>query len=182
MMIHAFFFSSDMLRSVVTEGTGSPAQRLERAVVGKTGTSNDTRDAWFIGYSPTVVAGVWVGFDDQRSLGKRETGTRAALPIWIGVMEAADQTPKETDFAMPSGVIVAQIDPASGLLAYPGQEDAIDEVFLTGTVPAEVARPPDVADPNLFLMEQYEEEADRDSPVDTETPREDRVLGGMAAP
>lgn len=176
------YLMTNMLRSVVTEGTGIPAQRLERAVVGKTGTSNNTRDAWFIGYSPTVVAGVWVGFDDQRSLGKRETGTRAALPIWIGVMEAADRTPKETDFAMPSGVIVAQIDPASGLLAYPGQEDAIDEVFLTGTVPTEVARPPDVADPNLFFMEQYEEEGDDASQEGAETPREERVLGGMAAP
>ena len=176
------YVMTSMLRSVVTEGTGAPAQRLGRAVVGKTGTSNDTRDAWFIGYSPTVVAGVWVGFDDQRSLGKRETGTRAALPIWIGVMEAADQTPKETDFAMPSGVIAARVDPASGLLAYPGQADAIDEVFLSGTAPVEVARPPDVADPNLFLMEQYEEEGDGASPEGAKLPREERVLGGMAAP
>ena len=176
------YLMTSMLRSVVTEGTGAPAQRLERPVVGKTGTSNDTRDAWFIGYSPTVVAGVWVGFDDQRSLGKRETGTRAALPVWIGIMEAADQTPKDTDFAMPSGVIMAQIDPASGLLAYPGQEDAIEEVFLTGTAPTDVARPPDVADPNLFLMEQYEEEGDSASPEDARAPREERVLGGMAAP
>jgi penicillin-binding protein 1A len=176
------YVMTNMLRSVVTEGTGAPAQRLERPVAGKTGTSNDTRDAWFMGYSPTVVAGVWVGFDDQRSLGRRETGTRAALPIWISVMEFADQTPKETDFAMPSGVITARIDPESGLLAYPGQEDAIDEVFLSGTTPIEVARPPDVADPNLFLMEQYEEEGENASNRGTRSPREERVLGGMAAP
>ena len=173
---------TDMLRSVVTEGTGTPAQRLERAVVGKTGTSNEARDAWFVGYSPSVVAGVWIGFDDQRSLGRRETGTRTALPVWIELMEAADQTPKETTFAMPSGVIEARIDPASGLLGYPGQEDAIDEVFLTGTAPVDVARPPDVADPNLFLMEQFDEEGDSASRRGDRPPREERVLGGMAAP
>jgi penicillin-binding protein 1A len=176
------YVMTSMLRSVVTEGTGIPAQRLERAVVGKTGTSNEARDAWFVGYSPSVVAGVWVGFDDQRSLGKRETGTRTALPIWIDVMEAADKTPKETDFAMPSGVIVARIDPASGLLAYEGQEDAFEEVFLSGTAPVEVARPPDVADPNLFLMEQFDEEGGSASTETPSIPREERVLGGVAAP
>ena len=176
------YVMTSMLRSVVTEGTGVPAQRLERAVVGKTGTSNEARDAWFVGYSPSVVAGVWVGFDDQRSLGKRETGTRTALPIWIDVMNAADKTPKETNFAMPSGVIIAQIDPASGLLAYPGQEDAVDEVFLSGTVPVDVARPPDVADPNLFLMEQFDEEGESTSTEGSRVPREERALGGMAAP
>jgi penicillin-binding protein 1A len=173
---------TSMLRSVVTEGTGTPAQRLERAVVGKTGTSNEARDAWFVGYSPSVVAGVWVGFDDQRSLGKRETGTRTALPVWIDVMAAADQTPKETNFAMPSGVIRARIDPASGLLAYDGQQDAFEEVFLSGTAPTEVARSPDVADPNLFLMEQFDEEGDSGSTESPRPAREDRVLGGVAPP
>ena len=176
------YVMTSMLRSVVTEGTGSPAQRLERAVVGKTGTSNEARDAWFVGYSPSIVAGVWVGFDDQRSLGKRETGTRTALPIWIDVMAAADQSPKETNFAMPSGVIRARIDPASGLLAYEGQEDALDEVFLVGTAPTEVARSPDVADPNLFLMEQFDEEGESASTQAPRPAREDRVLGGVAPP
>jgi penicillin-binding protein 1A len=176
------YVMTNMLRSVVTEGTGTPAQRLERPVVGKTGTSNEARDAWFVGYSPSVVAGVWVGFDDQRSLGRRETGTRTALPIWISTMEAADQTPKETDFAMPSGVITARIDPASGLLAYEGQEDAIDEVFLSGTAPVEVARPPDVADPNLFLMEEFEEEGGSAALNAAPPSPEEQVLGGGAAP
>lgn len=173
---------TSMLRSVVTEGTGAPAQRLERPVAGKTGTSNEARDAWFVGYSPTVVTGVWVGFDDQRSLGRRESGTRTALPIWIDVMEAADKTPKETDFAMPSGVIVARIDPASGLLAYEGQEDALSEVFLSGTAPVDVARSPDVADPNSFLMEQFDEEGGGDSIESAPRSREERVLGGVAPP
>ena len=172
------YVMTSMLRSVVTSGTGTPALRLERAVGGKTGTSNEARDAWFVGYSPSVVVGVWVGFDDSRSLGKRETGTRSALPIWVEVMGLADRTPKETDFAIPSGVIIIPIDPASGLLAYEGQEDAVNEVFLTGTAPVDVARPPDVADPNMFLMEQFDEE---DASSET-TRREDRVLGGLAPP
>jgi membrane carboxypeptidase/penicillin-binding protein len=97
-------------------------------------------------------------------------------------MDAADKTPKETDFAMPSGVTRALVDPASGLLAYEGQEDAFEEVFLTGTAPVEVARPPDVADPNLFLMEQYEEEGGSASTEAAPLPREERVLGGVAPP
>ncbi len=172
------YVMTSMLRSVVTSGTGTPALRLGRAVGGKTGTSNEARDAWFIGYSPSVVAGVWVGFDDSRSLGRRETGTRSALPIWIEVMEVADKSPTETDFARPSGVVVVPVDPASGLLAYEGQEDALEEVFLRGTAPVDIARPPDVADPNMFLMEQFD---DADASVET-TRREDRVLGGVAPP
>ena len=97
-------------------------------------------------------------------------------------MEAADETPKEPDFAMPSGVITARIDPASGLLAYEGQEDAIDEVFLSGTAPVEVARPPDVADPNLFLMEEFEEEGGSAALNAAPPSPEEQVLGGGAAP
>jgi penicillin-binding protein 1A len=97
-------------------------------------------------------------------------------------MAAADQTPKETNFAMPSGVIRARIDPASGLLAYDGQEDSFEEVFLLGTAPTEVARSPDVADPNLFLMEQFDEEGESGSTESARPVREDRVLGGVAPP
>ena len=97
-------------------------------------------------------------------------------------MTAADQTPKETDFAMPSGVIRALIDPASGLLAYEGQPDALEEVFLVGTAPTEVARSPDVADPNLFLMEQFDEEDESGATPSPRPAREDRVLGGVAPP
>ena len=97
-------------------------------------------------------------------------------------MGAADKTPKETDFAMPSGLITARIDPSSGLLAYEGEKDAIDEIFLLGTAPAEVARPPDVADPNMFLMEQFDEEGGSTSTETHGSSREDRVLGGVAPP
>jgi membrane carboxypeptidase/penicillin-binding protein len=78
-----------MLRDVVLHGTGVAATRLKYPVAGKTGTTNDFTDAWFIGFSPDITCGVWVGFDEKRTLGNKETGARAALPIWIDFMETA---------------------------------------------------------------------------------------------
>jgi penicillin-binding protein 1A len=148
------FVTTSLLTSVVEEGTASKAKILARPAAGKTGTSNSARDAWFCGYTPTVVAGVWVGYDDHRPLGNKESGTRSALPIWIDTIKAATgKTPPEP-FPMPAGVQIARVDPASGLLAYEGQENAYDEVFLDGTAPVQTALPPDVADPTTFMMEQ----------------------------
>ena len=145
---------TSMLTSVVQDGTARRARSLGRPAAGKTGTSNEARDAWFVGYTPEVVAGVWVGFDDRRPLGRRESGGKAALPIWVDIVEAATKGRPVVEFPIPSGVVTASIDPASGLLAYEGMPDAVDEVFLEGTVPVETARPPDVADSATFLMEQ----------------------------
>lgn len=146
---------TSLLESVTaTGGTAERASRLGRATAGKTGTSNEARDAWFVGYTPSVVAGVWIGFDDRRSLGRRESGGRTALPIWIDVIRAAEGDRPTLAFPRPAGVVAASIDPASGLLANPEQNDAIEEVFLDGTAPTETARAPDVADPSTFFMEQ----------------------------
>ncbi len=145
---------TSMLESVVDHGTARRARVLRRAVAGKTGTSNDARDAWFVGYSPETVAGVWVGYDDRRPLGRRESGGHTALPIWIDLMQLATEGRPRVGFPVPSGVVTAQIDPATGLLAYPGQEDAMEEVFLEGTAPTETAPEPGVLDSNSFLMEQ----------------------------
>jgi penicillin-binding protein 1A len=145
---------TSMLTSVVESGTAQRAASLRRPLAGKTGTSNDARDAWFVGYSPELVAGVWVGYDDRRPLGRRESGARSALPIWIDLMRAASEGRPRVGFPVPSGVVTARIDPATGLLAYEGQQNAIDEVFLEGTVPTESAPEPGVLDPNAFLMEQ----------------------------
>ena len=123
-------------------------------MAGKTGTSNQARDAWFVGYTPELVAGVWVGFDDHRPLGRKESGGTSALPIWVDVMRAVVGERPPSEFPVPSDIEHAQIDPATGLLAYEGQEDAMDEVFLTGTVPTATATPPDVIDTDTFLMEQ----------------------------
>lgn len=159
------FVVTSLLSSVITDGTARAARQLGRPAAGKTGTSNEARDAWFVGYTASLVAGVWVGFDDRRPLGRRESGARAALPIWIDVMRAAHEGRRVVDLPVPSGVVTARIDPASGLLAPPGMEDAIEEVFLDGTVPTETARPRDVADPNTFLMEQLDGPAE--APVET---------------
>jgi penicillin-binding protein 1A len=155
---------TSMLTSVVTSGTAVAAQALHRPIAGKTGTSNSARDAWFAGYTPDVVAVVWVGFDDMRALGRRESGARSALPIWMDVIRHATEGRPAVAFPEPSGVAHVRIDPATGLLAYEGQTDAIDEVFVEGTQPTETAREAGVLDPSAFLMQQFEqEEADADA-------------------
>jgi penicillin-binding protein 1A len=151
---------TSMLTSVVTAGTARSALSLHRPIAGKTGTSNDARDAWFAGYTPDLVSVVWVGFDDHRALGRRESGARTALPIWIDVMEHATHGRPTVDFAEPSGIVRVRIDPRSGLLAYEGQEDAIEEVFVEGTAPTEVAREAGVLDPSSFLMQEFDEDTD----------------------
>lgn len=163
------YLVTSMLTSVVQEGTGRGALRLRRPAAGKTGTSNDARDAWFVGYTADIVAGVWVGYDDYRPLGKGESGTKSALPIWTDLVAALSKGKPAIDFPVPSGVVTAQIDPKSGLLAYQGMADAVAEVFLEGTVPTETARPPDVLDPNSFLIEQLGGNAPT-SPVAPATP------------
>ncbi|MGC2553716.1 MAG: penicillin-binding transpeptidase domain-containing protein, partial [Candidatus Sulfotelmatobacter sp.] len=80
---------TSMLREVVLHGTGIAAAKLPFPVAGKTGTTNDFTDAWFVGFSPAMTCGVWIGFDEKRSLGAKETGARAALPIWMNFMNAA---------------------------------------------------------------------------------------------
>jgi penicillin-binding protein 1A len=95
-------------------GTAHDAARLGRAVAGKTGSTNQNRDAWFVGYTPSVAAGVWVGRDDRSPLGPRESGARAALPIWIEVVEAALAGRPPERFARPPGVLFANHDAATG--------------------------------------------------------------------
>jgi penicillin-binding protein 1A len=148
------YLITNMMTSVIQSGTGKAALSLKRPLAGKTGTSNKARDAWFVGFTPELVAGVWVGWDDLRPLGSKESGANSALPIWIELMKHALKDRPAVDFPMPSGLTMAKIDPKSGKLAYDGQEDALDEVFLDGTVPTEVATPPDVADTGTFMMEQ----------------------------
>ncbi|MBC8131857.1 MAG: penicillin-binding protein, partial [Deltaproteobacteria bacterium] len=135
-----------LMRSVLQEGTAASAGgRLRRPAAGKTGTSNGMRDAWFVGFTPDLLAAVWVGFDDQRKLGRGEAGSKTALPIWTEFMTKALTGQPIRDFAQPPGVVVQRIDKATGLLPPPGKEigaDSFDEVFLQGTVPAETAPAP----------------------------------------
>lgn len=147
------FLTSSVLQSVIDEGTGiSIKGKLKRPVAGKTGTTNSNKDTWFVGYTPNLCAGVWVGFDDNRPLGEREQGARTALPIWFEVMQAALRDRPAVPFVQPAGVVVQRIDAATGKRAAPGAP-AIDEVFLSGTEPQEQALAPGETDPNTFNME-----------------------------
>ncbi|HWP35073.1 MAG TPA: PBP1A family penicillin-binding protein [Thermodesulfobacteriota bacterium] len=136
------FIMTNMLKGVVQDGTAQRVKALGRPVAGKTGTTNDLNDAWFIGYTPDLVAGVWVGFDDLRTLGWNETGARAASPIWLDFMQEAVRGQPVRDFLpVPPGVVFAKIDPKSGKLARPGApaSEVIYESFKEGTAPTEVA-------------------------------------------
>jgi penicillin-binding protein 1A len=109
------YLITSLMQSVIQEGTGQRARALGRPAAGKTGTTNDTRDAWFIGYIPKkIVAGAWVGYDIEKSLGDHETGAVAALPIWLEFMKkAAADIPAET-FPVPDGVLFVRIDKETG--------------------------------------------------------------------
>ena len=131
-----------LLRSVIESGTArSAAPKLKRPAAGKTGTTDEDRDAWFVGFTPELLTAVWVGFDERRALGRGEEGARAALPIWVDFMTKALATTTISDFAQPPGIVVTHIDPTTGLLPPPGQ-DGIEEVFVDGTAPTESASAP----------------------------------------
>jgi len=138
------YLATSMLEDVVKKGTGWRAKALKRPVAGKTGTTNEYRDAWFVGYTTDLTTGVWVGFDSIQTLGKAETGSKAAAPIWVSFMQKAlkEVTPyrsrnnqgEETEFEVPEGIVTAIIDPLTGLLATKESEKMV-EFFKEGTVP-----------------------------------------------
>lgn len=133
------YLTTSVLRSVVESGTGRAAGKLDREVAGKTGTTNDVKDAWFIGYSTDIACAVWVGYDDTLPLGKQESGAVTALPAWTDFMAAAHKNRPHTRFVRPSSILTVHVDPASGLLAGPGQAESHLEEFLPGTEPTEMA-------------------------------------------
>ena len=132
------FLVMDMLRSVVNEGTGAGARAAGFALdaAGKSGTTNDLRDAWFVGFTPELLTVVWVGFDDNREVGL--SGSQAALPIWTSFMQRALAGHANGWFTPPEGVSLVEIDRDTGELAGPGCPRVINEVFVAGTEPAVV--------------------------------------------
>lgn len=136
------FIMTSMMQDVVRRGTGARVAQLGRNdLAGKTGTTNDQRDAWFAGYQPGVVGIAWIGFDQPRSLGNGETGSQAALPIWMKYMGSVLRGVPQTPYNMPNGIVVAAINPLTGLPAVDG-EPGINEYFYQETVPVPTVSEP----------------------------------------
>ena len=146
------YLMTHLLEGVVKHGTGWRVKALNRPVAGKTGTTNNLFDAWFMGYTARYITGTWVGFDDEAPLGKSETGSRAASPIWLGFMQriVADKTPKI--FEVPEGVVFTQIDAETGLLPIPESKETVFVCFKEGTEPTEYSlKPGEIADTSEFF-------------------------------
>ena len=141
-----------MMMDVIRRGTGRRARVLGRSdLAGKTGTTNDQRDAWFSGYTPDLVASAWVGFDKSKPLGARETGGRAALPMWIEFMRTGLKGLPVRALEQPPGLVTVRIDPETGLLASANNPKAIFETFRVENVPQrknEASRVPVVGEDN----------------------------------
>ncbi|MEE2729661.1 MAG: penicillin-binding protein 1A [Pseudomonadota bacterium] len=132
------FLITSMMQDVIKRGTGVKARALNRSdIAGKTGTTNDQKDAWFSGFNPDVVTSVWVGFDQPRNLGRGEYGGTAALPIWIDYMRTALKGSPQNTLRIPDGIATVRIDPETGRRAKPGQPNAIFEYFREENVPAQ---------------------------------------------
>ena len=135
------YLITNMMEDVVQKGTGQAAKALGRPIAGKTGTTNEFINAWFIGGTPNLVAGIFVGFDDRRSLGETESGAHAALPIWITFMKEALKSLPVVPFTIPEGITFVKVDPATGLLDSE-QEDQPGsvEIFARGSEPTQAAQ------------------------------------------
>ena len=149
------YIITHLLKEVVQYGTGWRVKALKRPVAGKTGTTNNLNDAWFVGYSPRYVTGVWVGFDQEQSLGHKETGSRAASPIWLDFMKQALADKPEKVFRVPDSVVFTKIDLETGLLPIPESEHTVYECFKEGTAPTEKTKAPDAIDPDEFYKKGF---------------------------
>jgi penicillin-binding protein 1A len=157
----------DMMKSVVEHGTAAKVGKgFGRPAAGKTGTTNKARDAWFLGFTPTKVCGVWVGNDDNSPLGKRMSGGSAAAPIWLDHMKSQHAGLPKKDWDRPNlGIVDARIDRATGLLAPDGAQNALTEYFLTGSAPTEYAPEADEDSASDFWLGQGgDDDADAEAP------------------
>ncbi|MGZ6079111.1 MAG: penicillin-binding protein 1A, partial [Myxococcaceae bacterium] len=147
---------TDLLRGVVREGTGTPAQRLGKPAAGKTGTTNDSFDAWFAGFTRDLVTVAWVGYDlNPHPLARYETGGRAALPIWLSYMQRALDGRPQPEFAPPDWLEASLekkvVDTKTGKIASGASRTAALMWFKKGTAPDEKTPPKDSVDPSKFM-------------------------------
>ena len=130
------FIMNKLMQQVMKTGTGRKSKVLNRSdLAGKTGTTNDFRDAWFSGFNRDVVATVWIGFDKPTNLGKSESGAKAALPVWIDYMKTALDGVEERPLPTPENVVKATVSRVSGQAVLPENPEAIEEYFIMGTEP-----------------------------------------------
>lgn len=148
------FLITSMMEDVVNYGTGWRVRALGRPVAGKTGTTNDYRDAWFVGYTPDILSCVWVGYDDMRSLGNRETGASAASPIWLNLLKSLDLG-DPMGFPVPEGIVSCYIDPSNGLLVSDPSQ-GIKEYFKRGSEPKEYSHTQDFLRSLIEARPDYE--------------------------
>jgi penicillin-binding protein 1A len=131
------YIMTDMMADVIKHGTGARALALNRAdIAGKTGTTNKSVDTWFNGFTPHLVATVWVGFDQERPLGESEQGARTALPIWIHFMREALKGVPQEKRPMPDGIVTLRISPETGALVSAENPSGISEIFMADHLPA----------------------------------------------
>ncbi len=151
------YLMTSMLRGVINDphGTGGRALALGRDVAGKTGSTNNYFDAWFVGYTPQIATGVWVGFDHEKSLGKGEVGGRAALPIWIEYMKTAHSDLPQLSFQLPEGIVFVNIDADTGRLANATSKNTLKQAFLEGTEPSSSGN--NVEETNDFYKQDMQE-------------------------
>jgi len=148
------YIMTNILESVVKSGTGWRIKALKRPVAGKTGTTNNLFDAWFMGYTPRYTTGVWVGLDQEAPLGKGETGSRAASPIWLEFMKNTLEGKPARTFNVPEGIVFAKIDAKTGLLPIEESEKTIFECFKEGTMPTEYTSKSDTASDSEDLFKE----------------------------
>jgi len=160
---------TSMLSSVIENGTAAAAHALGLNVpaAGKTGTTDDYSDAWFVGFTPSLVTGVWVGFDQKQKIGPGMTGAAAALPIWVDVIGAATKGKAPQEFPVPSGVVSVLICTQTGLLANPSCPETEYELFHEGLQPTSYC---DVHTGQTPTPESYDLQK-----TDSEAPPEERL-------
>jgi len=133
------FIMATLMKHVVAHGTGWRARVLGRPLAGKTGTTNNEQDAWYMGYSPYLMTGVYVGFDELTPMGKWETGSRAASPIWVNYRKQVEEDYPYQDFTQPPGIVMVRVDGSSGKLASPSSTKEFFLPFKVGSEPTEMA-------------------------------------------